>query len=75
MTNEEIVAWQAKERAFLATPIGKAFYKFKSAYFNMASDEYNDCVSYERLKLDAVAAEEAEREFRAELEKLMNETP
>lgn len=27
MTHEEIAAYQAKERAFIETPIGKAFYR------------------------------------------------
>jgi len=31
MTNEEIVAYQAKERAFAETELGKAFLKFERA--------------------------------------------
>jgi hypothetical protein len=72
MTNEEINAYQVKERAFLATPIGQAFHKFKNAYFKMASNEYNERIKDARLRADDAAAKAAEREFRAELEKLMN---
>lgn len=74
MTREEIVAYQAKERAFLATPIGAAFHKFKNVYFAMAADEYKDHVSDVTLHKHADAANAAEKIFRCLLDALMSTT-
>lgn len=70
MTSEEIIAYQAKEREFLASPIGKAFNKFKNAYFSMAADEHRENVSGVTLRKKADAANVAEQEVRDELDRL-----
>jgi len=70
MTHEEIVAWQEREKKFLATPVGLAFHKFKNAHFEMAADQYRDHVSDVTLRKHADAAKAAETEFRQELYKL-----
>lgn len=71
MTDAEIIAFQAKERAFLETPVGKAFHKFKLAYFRMAADENRESVTTTTLRKHADASHAAEKEFRTELAKLM----
>ena len=71
MTTEEIIAYQAKEKAFGATPIGAAFFKFKNALQHACNAdarlEYLD-QGEKAARIAWTKAEEAEREFRALLE-------
>lgn len=73
MTNEEIIAHQAKERAFAATPLGAAFLKFESATARAwqldTEDSHTD--RYRASTRDAWEKHRIARaEFRAMLEKL-----
>lgn len=68
MTRDEIVACQEKERTFLATPIGKAFNKFKNASAYYWQRDCNETISSARLRKLFEAMETAESELRALIE-------
>jgi hypothetical protein len=74
MTNEEIIAYQAKERAFAETDLGKAFLKFESAteraWVLGSEDGFND--RYRKATKDAWDEQATTRKvFREMLEKLV----
>jgi hypothetical protein len=74
MTNEEIIAYQTKERAFAQTPLGKAFHKFENATARAWQLDIEDSFTDRNRKAtrDAWAAHSAARqEFREMLEKLV----
>lgn len=75
MTNEEIMAHQAKERAFAATEIGKLFNTFVralgSAWQLDTQAGWADNVSDKRLKDVWEASNAAQQAFRTALEALM----
>jgi hypothetical protein len=69
---KEAKAWLEKQRAFLDTPIGKAFHKFKQATIRAWSLDTEDSYTDKNRKCTAEAhalANEAERELRALIEK------
>ncbi len=73
MTNEEIIAYQAKERAFTETPLGKAFVAYENATVRAwvldTEDSYTD--RSRKATKDAWEKHKAARaEFREMLEKL-----
>ena len=70
MTNEEITEYQRKERAFLETPIGKAFHRFKLASSRYWQADGSETISYRRLMELSNAEREAEHELRALIEPL-----
>lgn len=71
MTSEEVIAFQAKEKAFGATPIGAAFFKFRRAFqYACSCDarlEYQD-QGEKAARIAWEKADIAEKEFRAVLE-------
>jgi hypothetical protein len=70
MTDEEIVAFQTKEKAFYATPLGKSFLKFKLAHSGYWSQDANEQISDRRLRELSDRSDAAEAEFRKLLEAL-----
>lgn len=64
MTNEEILAYQAKERAFAETAIGKAFIRFKLAHSHYWQADNSDSISDRRMRELHDRAEAAEQELR-----------
>ena len=68
MTRDEIIAYQEKERAFIATPIGKAFNKFKNASAYYWQCDCNETISSARLRKLSETMEAAETELRALIE-------
>lgn len=70
MTNEEIIAYQAKERAFLDTPIGQAFHRFKNAHSHYWQADGSDGVSDRRLRQLDETCRNAERALRDLIEPL-----
>lgn len=72
MTNEEIVAHQAKERAFYETDLGKAFYKYESALIRYWQNDQNERMSDRRLRELSDASDTARKEFRQKLDELMS---
>jgi hypothetical protein len=76
MTREEIIEYQAKERAFLETPIGRALHQFKLAHSRYWQSDSSDTISDRRLRELSDAAEKAEQVLRDEIERLSKgETP
>lgn len=71
MTRDEIMEFQAKERAFLETPIGKAFHRFKLAHSRYWQSDGSDTISDRRLRELHNAADEAEKVLRIEIERLL----
>ena len=76
MTQEEIQERRRKERAFSETPIGRAFNRYKNAQYvaikKDAESEYIDNIQQPKLQLLWAEAIEAEKAFRAELDKLIS---
>ena len=71
MNKEEILAYQAKEKTFYDTEIGKAFWKYESAHARYWQADPDENISFSRLdKLDK-ANKVAREEFVALLNKLM----
>jgi hypothetical protein len=64
MTRDEIIADQAKEKEFLATPIGAAFHRFRLAHSRYWQSYGSDTISHKRLNELAAASHKAEQEFR-----------
>jgi hypothetical protein len=75
MTCDEIEERRRKERAFDETPIGKAFNRYKNTQYTAirkdAESEYLDNIQQPKLQRLWAEATEAEKAFRAELDKLM----
>lgn len=71
MTNEEIAAYQQKERAFLDTEIGKAFHRFKLAHSRMWQNDHRDDLSDRKIREISDAEAAAEKHFRTLLDQLM----
>jgi hypothetical protein len=74
MTQEEIIAYQAKEKAFLVTDIGKAFHRFKLAHSRYWQADGSDSISDRRLRELQDATDKAERELRVLIEPLSRRT-
>ncbi len=71
MTNEEIIAYQAKERAFAETPVGAAFNRFKNAHARAWQMDTEDSFTDKDRKGTKEAwkkAEAAEAELRSLLD-------
>ncbi len=67
MTRDELVAYQAKEKAFAATPVGAAFLKLKNAHARAWIQDTEDSFTDKERKSTKeawAAAYEAERELR-----------
>lgn len=67
ITTEEILKYQAEEKAFLATPIGVAFNRFKRTHHTAVMQDTEDSCNDRDRKSTAdawKAFHEAEREFR-----------
>lgn len=64
MTNEEIAEYRRKEKAFLETPVGRAFHRFKSAHSRYWRADGSDRITDRRLRELDEAARNAERELR-----------
>lgn len=71
MTHEEILTFQAKEKTFYNTDIGKAYLKFKHAHSHYWQKDLDENISTKTLKLLAEKVDQADTEFRKLLEELM----
>lgn len=71
MTKEEILNWQAKEKAFNETPVGKAFNRFRNAYHRSVLLEFKDGPPTRRDCQIDDEAKEAEKVLKDEIRKLL----
>jgi hypothetical protein len=71
MTNQEIIMFQQREKAFAATPIGRAFLRFKNAHARAWAQDTEDSFTDKNRKSTKEAwevANQAERDLRRLLE-------
>jgi hypothetical protein len=69
---DKIRAFREREKAFLATPVGKAFNQFKNAYAKAIDADRDDKMPFKRLAMIDRDAKEAERKLREEIEALLS---
>jgi len=71
MTREEIIVWQAEEKKFSSTAVGRALNKFRLAHASVIRDEFADNASYTFVKRRDDEYKAAEKALKEEIKRLL----